>query len=98
MLEAINSSAMTKLLAIIFIFLSLVAALFVIVFYLIAYRIDPPQYVESIVYIGLAAAINTLGVHLGAVTSLTGASQATAAMPSLPPITKVSGAMEKSNG
>jgi len=91
MLEAINSSALTKLLAIVFIFFSLIAALFVIVIYLVAYRVDPPQYVESVVYIGLAAAINILGVHLGAVTQSNGASQAAAAMPTLPPITKVSG-------
>jgi hypothetical protein len=91
MLEAINSSALTKLLAIVFIFLSLIAALFVIVVYLIAYRVDPPQYVENIVYIGIAASINMLGVHLGATTMGNGASQAAAAMPSLPPITKVSG-------
>ena len=86
MLEAINSSAMTKLMAILFIFLSLVASLVVIVAYLVAYRTDPPQYVENIVYIGLAASINMLGVHIGAVTS-------TAALPPLPPVTKMSGAV-----
>lgn len=91
MLELINSSALTKLLAILFIFLSLIAALIVIVWYLIFFRVDPPQYVENIVYIGLAAAINTLGVHLGAVTQSNGASQAAANMPTLPTITKISG-------
>jgi hypothetical protein len=91
MLEAINSSALTKLLAILFIFFSLIAALTVIVWYLIAFRTEPPQYVENIVYIGLAAAINTLGVHLGAVTQANGASQAAASMPVLPAITKISG-------
>lgn len=87
MLEAINSSAMTKLMAILFIFLSLVASLVVIVAYLVAYRTDPPQYVENIVYIGLAASINMLGVHIGAVTS-------TSALPSLPPVTKMTGVVE----
>lgn len=94
MTEAINSSALTKLLAIVFIFLSLIAALVVIMWYLIGYRVDPPQYVENIVYIGLAAAINILGVHLGAVTMSNGASQAAATMPSLPPITKVQGTID----
>ena len=84
MLELINSSALTKLLSIVFIFLSLVAALFVIIVYLCVYRVDPPPYVESIVYLGLAASINMLGVHVGAVTS-------TANLPSLPPVTKMTG-------
>lgn len=94
MLEAINSSALTKLLAIVFIFLCLIASLVVIVVYLVVYRLDPPQYVTGIVYAGLAASINILGMHIGAVTMSNGASQATAAMPSLPPITKVSGHAE----
>ena len=91
MLEAINSSAMTKLMAIIFIFMSLLAALFVIVVYLVMYRINPPEYVNGIVYAGLAASINILGVHIGAVTQSNGASQAASVMPVLPPITKVQG-------
>jgi O-antigen/teichoic acid export membrane protein len=94
MIEAINSSALTKLLAILFIFFSLIAALVVIVVYLIVFKTDPPRYVEGIVYLGLAASINTLGVHIGAVTMGNGASQAAAAMPSLPPITRVSGHAE----
>lgn len=91
MIEAINSSALTKLLAIVFIFLCLVASLVVIVVYLVAYRLDPPQYVTGIVYAGLAASINILGMHIGAVTMSNGASQATASMPTLPAITKISG-------
>jgi hypothetical protein len=94
MLEAINSSALTKLLAIVFIFLCLVASLTVIVTYLVAYRLDPPQYVTGIVYAGLAASINILGMHIGAVTMSNGASQAAAAMPSLPPITRLTGHAE----
>ena len=91
MLEAINSSALTKLLSILFIFFVLIAALVVIVWYLIAFRVDPPRYVEGLVYMGLAASINMLGVHIGAVTMSNGASQAAANMPTLPPLTKVSG-------
>lgn len=87
MLEAINSSALTKLMAILFIFLSLLAALFVIVMYLVVYKQPPPEYVNGIVYAGLAASINILGVHIGAVTS-------TAALPLLPPVTKMSGAVD----
>jgi hypothetical protein len=90
MIEAINSSALTKLMAIVFIFFCLLAALAIVVVYLCTYRSDPPQYVIGIIYAGLAASINILGVHIGAVTQSNGASQATSAMPSLPPITKVS--------
>jgi hypothetical protein len=91
MLEAINSSALTKLLAVVFIFLCLLASLVVIVVYLCFYRVDPPQYIIGVIYAGLASSISILGVHVGAVTMGNGASQATDAMPTLPPITKVSG-------
>lgn len=91
MLEAINSSALTKLLAIIFVFLCLLSCLFVIVVYLCVYRVDPPQYIIGVIYAGLASSISILGVHVGAVTMGNGASQATAAMPSLPTITKITG-------
>lgn len=76
MLEAINSSALTKLMAIIFIFLSLVTCLFVIAVYLVMYRTTPPDYINNVVYAGLAASINMLGVHIGAVTQSNGVSQA----------------------
>ena len=76
MLEAINSSALTKLMAIIFIFLSLVTCLFVIAIYLVMYQKNPPDYINNVVYAGLAASINMLGVHLGAVTQSNGATQA----------------------
>ena len=84
MIEAINSSALTKLLAIVFIFFCLIASLTVVVVYLCFYRMDPPQYVTGIVWAGLAASINILGVHVGAVTSTA----------SLPPITKMTGAVD----
>lgn len=91
MLEFINSSALTKLLAIVFIFFCLLASLAVVVVYLCIYRVDPPQYIIGVIYAGLASSISILGVHVGAVTMGNGASQATLAMPSLPPITRVSG-------
>jgi hypothetical protein len=91
MLEAINSSALTKLLAIVFVFLCLIASLVVIVVYLCFYRIDPPQYIIGVIYAGLASSISILGVHVGAVTISNGASQAAASMPILPAITKISG-------
>lgn len=90
MLEAINSSALTKLLAIVFIFFCLLAALGIIVVYLCVYKTDPPQYVIGIIYAGLAASINILGVHIGAVTQSNGSAQAMSVVPSLP-VTKVSG-------
>lgn len=94
MLEAINSSALTKLLAIVFVFLCLIASLVVIVIYLCIYRMDPPQYIIGVIYAGLASSISILGVHVGAVTISNGASQATASMPSLPPITRLTGHAE----
>lgn len=88
MQDMINSSALTKLLAILFIFFTLVASLIVVVVYLCSYRTDPPQYVTGMIYAGLAASINILGVHIGAVTQATGIQQARDAIPSLPPITE----------
>ncbi len=75
MLELINSSALTKFMAIVFVFLCLVTALIVLTVYLCDFKSDPPQYVTGILYAGIAASINILGVHIGAVTSLQGGKQ-----------------------
>jgi len=74
MLEYINSSALTKLLAILFIFMSLIVALVVVTVDLLVTKTEPPQYVYYFIFIGLGASIKTLGVNLG-VSSVSALSQ-----------------------
>ncbi len=91
MIELVNSSTLTKLLAALFLFFCLITGLVIVAVYACFYRIDPPQYITGIIYAGLAASINILGVHMGAVTASSGQKQLIEAMPTLPPITKIEG-------
>lgn len=77
--QFIASSNLTKLLAIVFLFLVLIASLAIAVYdTFVNIPINP--YVTAILGAGLGAAINVLGIHQGAVT----ASGATGPLPQLP--------------
>jgi len=91
MIEIVNSSVLTKLLAALFLFICLTTGMIIVFVYVCIYRTDPPQYITGIIYAGLAASINILGVHMGAVTASSGQKQLIEAMPALPPITKIEG-------
>ena len=69
MKDFINSSALTKLLANLFVFLVLVAALGIAVFDTISSQPINP-YVSTLIGGGLTYAIGVLGVHIGGVQAL----------------------------
>ncbi len=69
MTEFVNSSALTKLLAAVFIFTLLVAGIIIAIFDTVNH-VALPDYIVGLLEGGLLASATILGVHLGSVQTL----------------------------
>ena len=83
MTNFVNSSALTKLLAAVFIFILLLAAVGIAIFDTVQ-RLAVPDYIVGLIEGGLLASATILGVHLGGVQTL--AAQTQNVSTSLPPV------------